>query len=70
MIDAFATAGFQLSVISEPQPDTAARDVFPDGFRDLSTKPCFLFFVVEVPSSEFDKATKLLGSFHSGIRHA
>ncbi|MEJ1199300.1 MULTISPECIES: class I SAM-dependent methyltransferase [unclassified Streptomyces] len=51
MIDAFTTAGFRLSVISEPQPDPAARDLFPDGFRDLSTKPCFLFFVVEVPPS-------------------
>ncbi|WP_420709103.1 hypothetical protein [Streptomyces sp. AS58] len=47
MIDAFTTAGFGLSVISEPQPDPAARALFPDGFDDLSTKPCFLFFVVE-----------------------
>ncbi|MEU8472801.1 class I SAM-dependent methyltransferase [Streptomyces sp. NPDC029006] len=47
MIDAFTTAGFNLSVISEPQPDPAARALFPDGFDDLSTKPCFLFFVVE-----------------------
>ncbi|PAN03110.1 SAM-dependent methyltransferase [Streptomyces sp. Alain-F2R5] len=47
MIDAFTTAGFRLSVISEPQPDPAARELFPDGFHDLSTKPCFLFFVVE-----------------------
>jgi SAM-dependent methyltransferase len=51
MTDAFTTAGFRLSVISEPQPDPAARDLFPDGFHDLSTKPCFLFFVVEVPPS-------------------
>ncbi|MER5758111.1 class I SAM-dependent methyltransferase [Streptomyces sp. NPDC002082] len=49
MGEAFTTAGFRLSVISEPQPDPAARELFPDGFRDLSTTPCFLFFVVEVP---------------------
>lgn len=49
MTDAFTTAGFRLSVISEPQPDPAARELFPDGFRDLSSKTCFLFFVVEVP---------------------
>ncbi|MFF1651083.1 class I SAM-dependent methyltransferase [Streptomyces sp. NPDC058240] len=51
MIDAFTTAGFRLSVISEPQPDPAARELFPDGFHDASTKPNFLFFVVEVPTS-------------------
>lgn len=46
MTDAFATAGFRLAAISEPQPDPTARDLFPDDFHDLSTKPCFLFFVV------------------------
>ncbi|MEU9478297.1 class I SAM-dependent methyltransferase [Streptomyces sp. NPDC048191] len=51
MVDAFTTAGFRLSAISEPQPDSAARELFPDGFHDLSTKACFLFFVVEVPPS-------------------
>lgn len=50
MTDAFAAAGFRLSAVSEPQPDPAARELFPDGFRDLSTRPCFLFFVVEVPT--------------------
>jgi SAM-dependent methyltransferase len=49
MTEAFTAAGFRLSAISEPQPDPAARDLFPDDFQDLSTKPCFLFFVVEVP---------------------
>ncbi|MBC2873924.1 MULTISPECIES: class I SAM-dependent methyltransferase [Streptomyces] len=49
MTDAFTTAGFRLSTISEPQPDPAARELFPDGFRRLSTTPCFLFFVAEVP---------------------
>ncbi|AKJ15452.1 methyltransferase [Streptomyces incarnatus] len=51
MTDAFTTAGFRLSVISEPQPDPAARDLFPDGFHELSTTPNFLFFVVEAPPS-------------------
>jgi len=54
MTDAFTTAGFRLSVISEPPPDPAARDRFPDDFRELSTKSCFLFFVVEVPCSGSD----------------
>ncbi|KPM50265.1 methyltransferase [Frankia sp. R43] len=48
MTDAFTTAGFRLSVISEPQPDPAARELFPNDFHDLSTRPAFLFFVVEV----------------------
>ncbi|MFF3127392.1 class I SAM-dependent methyltransferase [Streptomyces sp. NPDC057908] len=51
MTEAFTTAGFRLSVISEPQPDPAACELFPDGFQDLSTRPNFLFFVVEVPPS-------------------
>ncbi|MGW9032712.1 class I SAM-dependent methyltransferase [Streptomyces sp. NPDC055722] len=49
MIDAFTTAGFRVSVISEPQPDPAARELFSNDFQNLSTKTCFLFFVVEVP---------------------
>ncbi len=51
MTDAFTTAGFRLSTISEPQPDPAARELFPDGLHDLSAKPCFLFFVAQVPPS-------------------
>ncbi|TBO57559.1 class I SAM-dependent methyltransferase [Streptomyces kasugaensis] len=51
MTDAFTTAGFRLSIISEPQPDPAARELFPDSFHDFSAKPCFLFFVAEVPPS-------------------
>ncbi|MET9539700.1 class I SAM-dependent methyltransferase [Streptomyces sp. NPDC006553] len=51
MIDAFTTAGFRLSALSEPQPDPAARELFPEDFHDLSTKPTFLFLVVEVPPS-------------------
>lgn len=48
MTDAFTAAGFRLAVISEPQPDPAAAELFPDDFHDLSTKICFLFFVVDV----------------------
>jgi SAM-dependent methyltransferase len=51
MTDAFTTAGFRLAVISEPQPDPAARELFPDDFHGLSTKRCFLFFVVKAPPS-------------------
>lgn len=51
MIDAFTTADFRLSLISEPQPDPAGRELSPDGFHHLSTTPNFLFFVVEVPPS-------------------
>ncbi len=56
MTDAFTTAGFRLSVISEPRPDPAARELFPDDFQALSTKTGFLFFVVELPSSTADSA--------------
>ena len=51
MTDAFTTAGFRLAAISEPQPDPAAHELFPDDFHRLSTEPCFLFFIVEVPPS-------------------
>ncbi|MEV0613302.1 class I SAM-dependent methyltransferase [Nonomuraea sp. NPDC050404] len=47
MTDAFTAAGFRLAVISEPQPLPAARELFPDEFRALSTGPSFLFFVLE-----------------------
>ncbi|MFD0352364.1 class I SAM-dependent DNA methyltransferase [Streptomyces sp. NPDC127110] len=50
MTDAFTTAGFRLTTVSEPQPDPAARERFPDDFQALSTRPCFLFFVLEVPA--------------------
>jgi len=46
MTDAFTAAGFRISVISEPQPVPAARDLFPDEFRKLTTSPSFLFFVL------------------------
>ncbi|WP_434098690.1 hypothetical protein [Streptomyces mirabilis] len=51
MTGVFTTAGFRLAVISEPRPDPAARGLFPNDFHGLSTKTCFLIFVVEVPPS-------------------
>jgi ubiquinone/menaquinone biosynthesis C-methylase UbiE len=47
MTDAFTTAGFRISVISEPSPAPGARELFP---AELEAKPrflCFLFFVLE-----------------------
>ena len=49
MTDAFTAAGFRISVISEPQPVPAARDLFPEGFSKLSTNLNFLFFVLHAP---------------------
>jgi SAM-dependent methyltransferase len=46
MAEAFTAAGFRISVISEPEPDPAARELFRD---DIAAKPrflCFLFFVL------------------------
>ncbi|RCV49199.1 class I SAM-dependent methyltransferase [Marinitenerispora sediminis] len=54
MTDAFTAAGFRLRVISEPQPDPAARALFPDDFQSLSTRIGFLFFAVEAPPSPAD----------------
>ncbi|GAA3935631.1 hypothetical protein GCM10023085_16330 [Actinomadura viridis] len=61
MTDAFTAAGFRLAAISEPQPDPAARELFPDGFQDLSTNPNFLFFVVEIPPSTNGSGNQSLG---------
>ncbi len=48
MTDAFSATGFQIDVIGEPQPDPAARELFPEGFASLSTKPRFLFIAAHV----------------------
>ncbi|PRX96137.1 class I SAM-dependent methyltransferase [Allonocardiopsis opalescens] len=48
MTDAFTAAGFQISAIAEPQPLPAARELFPDEYRVLTTSPSFLFFVLRV----------------------
>ncbi|MFJ6216682.1 class I SAM-dependent methyltransferase [Streptomyces sp. NPDC092296] len=47
MVEAFTGAGFRITVISEPDPDPAARELFPD---EIAAKPrflCFLFFVLQ-----------------------
>jgi hypothetical protein len=44
MTDALTAGGFQLDVLSEPQPVPAAKDRFPDDWRVLTTEPRFLFF--------------------------
>lgn len=46
MTDAFTAASFHLSAISEPQPDTAARELFPAEYDALAASPSFLFFVL------------------------
>jgi ubiquinone/menaquinone biosynthesis C-methylase UbiE len=46
MTDAFTGAGFRISVVSEPQPVPAARELFPDQFPALTNNPNFLFFVL------------------------
>lgn len=47
MTDSFTSAGFRISVISEPLPAEEGRDVDPEGFRLLSRSPNFLFFVLD-----------------------
>ncbi|MBZ6075554.1 class I SAM-dependent methyltransferase [Microvirga puerhi] len=44
MFDALKAAGFQIDVLSEPQPDPRARTLFPEAYQSLTTKPRFLFF--------------------------
>jgi len=46
MTGAFTVAGFRIATISEPQPDPAARELFPDDFDHLSTGMSFIFFVL------------------------
>ena len=48
MTDAFAAAGFRITVISEPAaaPDTP-RGLLPDRIADKRRFLCFLFFVLQ-----------------------
>ncbi|MDR2987043.1 MAG: class I SAM-dependent methyltransferase [Nocardiopsaceae bacterium] len=48
MTDAFTAAGFQITVISEPEaaPDTP-RELLPENFGDKRRFLCFLFFVLQ-----------------------
>jgi SAM-dependent methyltransferase len=49
MTDAFTTAGFRISVISEPPPAPGARELFPDQVPDTPSGAFlgFLFFVLD-----------------------
>ncbi|MFJ8334868.1 class I SAM-dependent methyltransferase [Streptomyces sp. NPDC094437] len=47
MIEAFTGAGFRITVISEPGPDPAARELFPEAIAAEPRFLCFLFFVVQ-----------------------
>ncbi|MBY5854359.1 class I SAM-dependent methyltransferase [Rhizobium ruizarguesonis] len=44
MFDALKSAGFQIDIVSEPQPDPRASKLFPQAYQSLTTKPRFLFF--------------------------
>ncbi len=46
MTGAFTAAGFRMEVISEPEFDPAARELFPDQALTGSRFLCFLFFVL------------------------
>ncbi|TGZ15388.1 methyltransferase [Streptomyces sp. S816] len=47
MTDAFTAAGFRITVISEPAPGPAARELFPEVIAAMPRFLCFLFFVLE-----------------------
>ncbi|RSO09928.1 SAM-dependent methyltransferase [Streptomyces sp. WAC 05379] len=47
MIEAFTEAGFRITVISEPEPDPAARELFPEAIAAKRRFLCFLFFVLQ-----------------------
>ncbi|MFD4998675.1 class I SAM-dependent methyltransferase [Streptomyces buecherae] len=47
MIEAFIGAGFRITVISEPEPDPAARELFPEAIAATPRFLCFLFFVLQ-----------------------
>lgn len=47
MTEAFTGAGFRITVISEPEPDPAARELFPEAIAAKPRFLCFLFFVLQ-----------------------
>jgi SAM-dependent methyltransferase len=47
MTGAFTAAGFQIAVISEPEPAPGAREMFPDQLADKPRFLAFLFFVLQ-----------------------
>lgn len=51
MLDAFASAGFHVTSITEPQPLPEARELYPDGYDHFSSSPGFLFLALEASPS-------------------
>ena len=47
MAGAFTAAGFRITVISEPEPAAAARELFPDQLAATPRFLAFLFFVLQ-----------------------
>lgn len=47
MTEAFLGAGFRITVVSEPDPDPAARELFPEAIAAEPRFLCFLFFVLQ-----------------------
>ncbi|MER5794742.1 class I SAM-dependent methyltransferase [Streptomyces sp. NPDC001980] len=47
MTEAFTGAGFRITAISEPEPDPAARELFPEVIAAKPRFLCFLFFVLQ-----------------------
>jgi len=47
MIEAFTGAGFRIAGISEPEPDPAARELFPEVIAAKPRFLSFLFFVLQ-----------------------
>lgn len=51
VIEAFTGAGFRITVISEPEPDPAARELFPEAIAAEPRFLCFLCFLCEESGS-------------------
>lgn len=50
--DALTVNGFQIDVLGEPRPLPAAKELFPEDFANLSTRPQFLFIRARAVSTE------------------
>jgi SAM-dependent methyltransferase len=47
MTDALQDAGFSILKIGEPQPLPAAKELFPEAYKLISTSPRFIFFLAQ-----------------------
>jgi len=52
MTDAITGAGFVIDEIGEPQPLAQTRDLFPEDYETLRTKPRFIFFAAHVRKTD------------------